>query len=209
MLIKVCGMKDAANIALLSELKPDFMGFIFYKKSPRYAFNSLSPLVVKNLPKSIIKTGVFVNAPEQEILDIASTYQLDAIQLHGQEPASMAGSLKTRGFKVLKAFHLRNTGDLNNLINYEDVCDYFLFDTPSTSHGGTGKKFNWQLLENYQGTTPYFISGGIGPEDAQTIKNLSMSMLAGIDINSRFENKPGLKNVDTIKDFLKKLNLTK
>ncbi len=202
-------MKYAANIALLSELQPDYMGFIFYRKSPRYVHGLLSPSIVSNIPGDIKKTGVFVNAPIEEILAMAEMYQLDAIQLHGQEPPALGRELKAKGFVVLKAFHLQSEEDLKNTSAYEDACDFFLFDTPSATHGGTGQKFNWQLLEAYKGTCPYFLSGGIGPEDAETIKNLSTIQPMGIDINSRFEWEPGLKNIEAIKTFIEQLEPTK
>lgn len=209
MLIKVCGMRDAANIALLSELKPDYMGFIFYKKSPRYVHGLLPPSVILDMPGGIKKTGVFVNAPKEEILAMAEMYQLNAIQLHGQEPPALSRDLKTKGYQVIKAFHLQSKKEIRNTSAYEDACDYFLFDTPSPAHGGTGQKFNWHLLEAYQGICPYFLSGGIGPEDVETIKNLSSIQPAGIDINSRFEYKPGLKDIAAIETFIKELDLTK
>lgn len=209
MLIKVCGMKYAANIALLGELEPDYMGFIFYKKSPRYVHGLLPPKIVSDIPEHIKKTGVFVNAPIDEIMSMAEIYQLDAIQLHGQEPPALGRELKAKGFVVLKAFHLQSAEDLKTTIAYEDACDYFLFDTPSTAHGGTGQKFNWQLLEAYKGPCPYFLSGGIGPDDAETIKNLSAIQPIGLDINSRFEREPGLKNIEAIQTFIEQLGLNK
>lgn len=209
MLVKVCGMRYAANIALLSELQPDFMGFIFYRKSPRYVHGLLPPRVILDIPGDIQKTGVFVNAPLEEILAMAEMYQLDAIQLHGQEPPELGKTLKDKGFVVLKAFHLQSEADLQSTTAYADACDYFLFDTPSATHGGTGQKFNWQLLEAYQGTCPYFLSGGIGPEDAENLKNLTTIQPIGIDINSRFEVEPGLKNIAAIQTFIKQLGLTK
>lgn len=207
MLIKVCGMKYAANIALLSELKPNYMGFIFYEKSPRYVHGLLPPGIISDIPGDIKKTGVFVNAPVEEILSMAEMYQLNAIQLHGQEPPALGRELKSKGFEVIKAFHLQREADLKNTIPYEDACDYFLFDTPSAAHGGTGQKFNWQLLQLYEGPCPYFLSGGIGPEDAGSIKNLRSIHPAGIDINSRFEWEPGLKNIEAIQAFIEQLDL--
>lgn len=202
-------MKYAANIALLSPLKPDFMGFIFYKKSPRYVHGLLPPAVVSDIPKPIKKTGVFVNATQEEILAMADLYQLDAIQLHGQESPTLCQDLKDLGYIVLKAFHLKNENDMAATSPYEGACDFFLFDTPSSAHGGTGQKFSWQLLEAYQGTCPYFLSGGIGPDDAKTLKNLSTIQPMGIDINSRFEREPGLKNIGAIQTFIEQLELPK
>jgi phosphoribosylanthranilate isomerase len=202
-------MKHAANIALLSQLKPDYMGFIFYKKSPRYVHDVLPPSVVSDIPKSIKKTGVFVNATRKDILSMADLYQLDAIQLHGQESPDFCQDLKELGYIVLKAFHLKNENDIYDTSKYEEACDFFLFDTPSDKHGGTGQKFNWQLLEAYKGSCPYFISGGIGPEDADSIKNLTSIRPMGLDINSRFEWEPGLKNIEAIKTFIEQLDLSK
>jgi phosphoribosylanthranilate isomerase len=198
MIVKVCGMGDTERMHQLATLPVDMLGFIFYPKSPRYVFGRIDPVEIAKLPNHIQKVGVFVNAPKDEILEMASTYQLNALQLHGSETAELCAELKAAGFTILKAFNLNIE---NNYEAYAPYCDYFLFDTPSAKHGGTGEKFDWKLLENYTGSTPFLLSGGIGPEDADAIKKINHPKFAGIDINSKFEVLPGVKDVELIKSF--------
>jgi phosphoribosylanthranilate isomerase len=200
MIIKVCGMGDTARMHQLAALPVDMLGFIFYPNSPRFVVGKITPTEIDKLPAQIQRVGVFVNATKEEILHARSTYHLTALQLHGNETADLCHELKAEGFTILKAFNL------NNKIDYEAYaphCDYFLFDTPSKQHGGTGQKFNWALLENYKGTTPFLLSGGIGPDDAEMIMKIDHPQFAGIDINSKFEVEPGIKNVEQIKEFIK------
>lgn len=202
MLIKVCGMRHAGNIAQLSLLRPDYMGFIFFGKSPRYAGEILKADVLAAIPANIIKTGVFVNASLESVLETVSRFGLDAVQLHGDESPEMCARMKAQGVKVLKAFHPKSRDDFKASKAYEAVCDYFLFDTPSVAHGGSGRKFDWALLDDYTGSVPFFLSGGIDARDLDEIRALSHPQLAGLDLNSRFEIVPALKNIPALRYFL-------
>jgi phosphoribosylanthranilate isomerase len=201
MLIKVCGMRHAGNIAQLSLLCPDYMGFIFFGKSPRYAGEILNADVLAAIPANIIKTGVFVNASLESVMETVSRFGLDAVQLHGNESPQMCGRVKAQGVKVLKAFHPKSSADFEATKAYEATCDYFLFDTPSVAHGGSGRKFDWTLLDDYTGAVPFFLSGGIDVQDLDEIKALSHPQLAGLDLNSRFEIVPALKNIPALRTF--------
>jgi phosphoribosylanthranilate isomerase len=183
MIVKVCGMGDSAIMHQHSTLKIDMLGFIFYPRSPRFVVGKIEPKEITKLPSSIKKTGVFVNAGIETILDYAKSFHLDTIQLHGNETPELCEALKAKGFGVLKAFNLTKN---NNFEAYEPYCDYFIFDTPSEQHGGTGEKFDWTLLNNYTAEIPFLLSGGIGPEDAKEVLQIQHPQMAGIDINSKF-----------------------
>ena len=201
MLIKICGLKYPENIQAVSALKPDFMGFIFYPKSPRYA----EPLDIKTLealPPTIKKIGVFVNEDIENILTIAYKYKLDGLQLHGTELVDMCRKLKKLGYLVIKAFPIAEAYNFKVTKAYEGVCDYFLFDTKTDAYGGSGVKFNWQILKGYKGETPFLLSGGIAVDDAEAIRKIEHPQFAGIDLNSKFELKPGLKNISLLKEFI-------
>jgi len=196
-------MGDTVRMHQLAILPVDMLGFIFYPKSPRYVVGKIEPDEIAKLPDYIQKVGVFVNAPKEEILKMASTYHLTTLQLHGSESPDLCRELKAEGFIILKAFNINKQ---NEYETYAPHCDYFLFDTPSAQHGGTGQKFDWSLLENYKGTTPFLLSGGIGPDDAETVKQITHSKFAGIDINSKFEIEPGIKNMRFIEIFIAEIN---
>jgi phosphoribosylanthranilate isomerase len=200
MLIKICGMGDTVRMHQLATLPVDMLGFIFYPKSPRYVVGKIDPAEIAKLPQHIERVGVFVNTNEDEINEMAESYYLTAIQLHGNESAELCRKLNNEGYHILKAFNIYNENDYEA---YTPYCKYFLFDTPSPQHGGTGKKFDWALLENYKGTTPFLLSGGIGPDDAEALKQIAHQQFAGIDINSKFEVEPGIKDVELIKEFIK------
>ena len=199
--IKVCGMKFPDNIEAIASLKPDFMGFIFYPKSPRYA-EPLDVETLKALPKSIKKIGVFVNENLENILTIGFKYKLDGVQLHGTELVEMCRELKSAGYIVIKAFPIAEAYNFKVTKDYEGACDYFLFDTKTDAFGGSGIKFNWTMLDEYLGETPFLLSGGIAADDAEAILKIEHPKFAGIDLNSKFEVKPGHKNLDLLKDFL-------
>ncbi len=198
MKIKVCGMKFRENIAEIAALKPDFLGFIFYPKSPRYAANHLVSDQLRSFDKNITKVGVFVNENLQEIKRICSEYHIGTIQLHGTESPEFCDELEQSGFQVIKAFGLNEDFNFNNLKLYEKVCEYFLFDTQSKNFGGSGKKFNWEILERYQMNKAFFLSGGIRLEDLDSIRSFRHEQLYAIDVNSGFELKAGLKNAEQI-----------
>jgi indole-3-glycerol phosphate synthase len=202
--IKVCGTKDPENIAALSQLPIDMTGLIFYEKSPRYAGSS-DPAVWQILPPSIRKVGVFVNETKENIQKRIQEYRLQMIQLHGDESPVFCKEIRALGVQVIKAFPIEETEDLKKTVFYEQACDYFLFDTKTPQYGGSGKKFNWQLLGAYSGTTPFFLSGGIDSEDAESIRQLNMPLLHAIDLNSRFEIRPGVKDIAKITSFISNL----
>lgn len=204
MLIKICGMKYPENIQAVSALKPDFMGFIFYPKSPRYA-EPLDIAALNALSPNIKKMGVFVNEDLENILTIGYKYKLDGVQLHGSELVEMCRKLKSLGYMVIKAFPIAEAYNFKVTKAYEGVCDYFLFDTKTDAYGGSGVKFNWQMLKEYKGETSFLLSGGIEADDIEAIRKIDHPKLAGIDLNSKFELKPGLKNVPLLKDFISKL----
>jgi len=201
MLLKICGLKYPENIQAVSDLKPDFMGFIFYPKSPRYA-EPLDNAVLNSLPATIKKIGVFVNEDLENTLTIAYKYKLDGLQLHGAELVDMCRELKKLGYLVIKAFPIAETYNFKVTKSYEGVCDYFLFDTKTEAYGGSGLKFNWKMLNEYTGDTPFLLSGGIALDDAEAIQKIEHPKFAGIDLNSKFEVKPGLKNISLLKDFI-------
>lgn len=202
-------MRDAANISQLSALMPDYMGFIFYDKSPRSVIGLTDPMVLMDIPAKIVKTGVFVNSSAEEILGMAKLYHLNAIQLHGSESTGLCRYLKSEGLQVLKAFHPKSEEDVKATDEYSGVCDYFLFDTPSKSHGGTGQKFDWSLLKSYKGSVPFFLSGGIELEDLSVLQELTEIKPAGVDVNSRFESAPGVKDIEKITKFIEGLRADK
>ena len=199
--VKICGLKYPGNILAVSALKPDFMGFIFYPKSPRYA-EPLDINTLNALPPTIKKIGVFVNENLENILTIAYKYNLDGLQLHGTELVDMCHELKKTGYLVIKAFPIAEAYNFKVTKAYEGACDYFLFDTQTNSYGGSGVKFNWQILKEYTGETPFLLSGGIAADDAEAILKIEHPQFAGIDLNSKFELKPGLKNISLLKEFI-------
>ncbi len=207
MKIKICGMKYPENIIEVATLLPDYMGFIFWEKSTRF-FDGVIP----DLPISIKKTGVFVNATQEEILEKVIKYNLQAIQLHGQESIEFCIALKEKinnRVEIIKVFSVIDTFDFEVLKPFESVCDYFLFDTKGKLPGGNGTTFNWKVLEKYTSKTPFFLSGGIGIEELQTVNEILKTNLPihALDLNSKFETEPALKNKITLKEFQFNLNL--
>ena len=196
-------MREIENISALAELKPDYMGFIFWAPSSRYV-ESTTP----TLPNQIKKTGVFVDATPDYIQSTIQDHHLNAVQLHGEETPAYCELIQEFGVEVIKAFSIKEQFDFSLLDSYEDRCDYFLFDTKVELPGGNGYGFDWSILHNYSSTKPFFLSGGIGPEDYKKINsllNLDLPVFA-IDVNSKFELSPGLKNIDLITPFKKQLD---
>ena len=200
--IKVCGMRTPENISGVAFAFPDYLGFIFYPKSKRFVgFEPLSD-VLSIIPDSVKKVGVFVDEAPEKVFEIYRNWNLNVIQLHGNETPEYCQQIQDSGITVFKAFSVDDQFDFEKLNAYSRVCDYFLFDTKGRLPGGSGKKFNWQLIENYKCDVPFFLSGGIGPEDIDTIRQFSHPKLFGIDINSGFEISPGLKDVEKVKNFI-------
>ena len=198
LIIKVCGMREAQNISDLSRLDIDWMGMIFWPGSKRYV--SSPPAC---LPQRLKKVGVFVDASLDDIRQHVSDYQLDIIQLHGQETPAFLEALKP--LALIKAFNIADASDLEKTKAYEGIADYFLFDTKGKIVGGNGEKFDWTVLTAYEGSTPVLLSGGIGPDDALEVKKFHHPKCIGIDLNSRFEQAPALKDIQGIQAFLKEL----
>ncbi|WP_406827193.1 phosphoribosylanthranilate isomerase [Pedobacter sp. KACC 23697] len=204
--LKVCGMRLAANIAAVAGLQPDYLGFIFYEQSPRL-ISDVSAELIKYIPAEIKTAGVFVNEELEKVKDKVNTLKLKAVQLHGSELPEYATALKLSfpDVEVIKAFGIDEDFDFSALEAYLGTVDYFLFDTKTKAHGGSGKTFNWSVLDRYTYTKPYFLSGGIDLEHTNAIKNIKDDRLYALDINSRFETEPGLKDADKIKEFIKEM----
>lgn len=216
MVIKVCGLRDEQNIRQLQQLAIDWMGFIFYADSPRNAEENddlKSLLADSTWQSSIKKVGVFVNMQIHDILHYVHDYQLDFVQLHGEESPEYCHELNTlwsissmRKAKLIKAFSVEDEDDLVRVSAYEKYCAYFVFDTKGAAPGGNGISFDWSILKKYKGITPFLLSGGIAEKDADKIRKLDLPQLYGVDINSQFEKKPGIKDVVKIQRFAQRLN---
>lgn len=193
-------MSQASNIANVAELQPDYLGFIFYDKSPR-AISNVSAELIKYVPETIKTVGVFVNEDLELVIDNVIKYKLKAVQLHGSEEPAYCEALKETGVEVIKAFGIREGFEFNLLENYLKAVDYFLFDTQTEQHGGSGKQFDWSLLKNYRLDKPYFLSGGIGLAQIEQLNEIDDDRLFAIDINSKFETEPGFKDINKLKQF--------
>lgn len=202
MRIKVCGLRYPDNIARIAALDIQMMGFIFYPSSPRYAAG-LDVRSLEAIPKKIRRVGVFVEEDMQRLLSTVRMYGLDTVQLHGEENPGYCERLRREGLSVIKAIGIAQKEDFRRAQVYRDTCDYLLFDTRSAAHGGTGRHFDWNLLADYDGPTPFLLSGGIGPRDAGTLAALNHPHLAGIDLNSGFETAPGVKDAQALEDFIR------
>lgn len=193
-------MRQGENIRAVDALGVHWMGFIFYPPSKRYV-NQLPGY----LPERAKRVGVFVNETIETILSKVALFQLDIVQLHGDESPEFCKQLADKDFKVMKAFGIGDTFPTDKIAKYEDSCHYFLFDTQTSNYGGSGRKFDWDILHNYQGNTPFLLSGGIGAEDVSALQHFSHPMCIGIDINSKFELSPALKDTQSIHKFIKSL----
>ncbi|GAB7257034.1 phosphoribosylanthranilate isomerase [uncultured Polaribacter sp.] len=229
MKLKVCGMKFTENIQQLADVNPDYMGFIFYEKSKRN-FEGIIP----EFSNSIKKTGVFVNEYTEIVISLVEEYQLDAIQLHGDESVDYINELKKQlserralfieenkqikkkknqhyisknEVEIIKVFGIKDTFDFDILKPYLNVVDFFLFDTKGKERGGNGTKFDWSVLEKYPFDKPFFLSGGIGLSDLEQVQIIAKSNLPiyALDVNSKFELEPGLKNINEVKNFKNKI----
>lgn len=204
--LKVCGMREPGNIEALTALAPDYMGFIFYEKSTRFV-GGMDPALVQMLPSGIKATGVFVNENQEEVLRIARRYQLKAIQLHGSESTDFCRCLKSQlpDIELIKAFGINDTFNFELLEQYHGFVDYFLFDTQTAAHGGSGETFNWALLKQYKLPVPYILSGGIGLDQVAQLKEIMDPRLYAVDVNSRFEISPAYKDIDQLTTFKNQL----
>jgi len=196
MKIKVCGLKYPGNVEAVTLLEPDYAGFIFYGPSPRYVGEPGTEMLAR-IPGSIQKTAVFVNADAGEISALIEKYKFDAIQLHGSESAEFCSSFR-KYVTVIKAFGISEHFDFNLLDAWGGQVDYFLFDAKTAIHGGSGESFNWALLNDYKLAIPFFLSGGISLDNLAEIKAIDHPQFYGVDLNSRFETSPGLKDIERL-----------
>lgn len=221
LIIKVCGMRDSDNIHAVEQLGVDWIGFIFHDKSPRYVsqirsragiipdYSSLKEDKDDKGKKRAKRVGVFVDDMPQNIITRVVNYNLDIVQLHGEESPVMIDNLRRTldpdihaGIKIIKAINVADKADLMRYKEYEGHADYFLFDTKTPSIGGSGEKFDWNLLHEYDGSVPFLLSGGIGPDDAERILEFHHPQFVGIDLNSLFEKEPAMKDVEKLKEFI-------
>ncbi len=198
---KVCGMRDQQNIREVLRLEPHYMGFIFYPKSPRFVGDQWS---LSEIPfGKTAKVGVFVNENLEEVINKADQYQLDFLQLHGDESATYCKELHQRGFKIIKAIAIAEKSDFEHCYAYKSWVQYFLFDTKSAQYGGTGTSFDWTLIDHYDQEVPFILSGGLTSDIKQDFP--AHWNLAFIDVNSKFESKPGYKDVSLLNQLKQNL----
>ena len=201
--IKVCGITTLKQLQQLDGLEVDYAGLIFYKNSPRYVGDKLPGSEIKNADFELKKVGVFVNPELIDVLDAIDNYGLEVVQLHGEETPEMCDDLSTE-VEVIKAFSIGpDTKDIDKLVaDYDAVCDFYLFDTADAdAKGGTGKSFDWSIFKKAKIEKPFFLSGGIGPDDAAKVSAFSHPDYFGVDLNSRFETAPGVKDMAAILKF--------
>ncbi len=202
--IKICGLKDASQILQIADMQPDFIGFIFYRNSPRYILDGLNlneqvnmQFQLSAISHPVQKVGVFVDEDIKSLIRLASEWELDYIQLHGDETPEYCEELRMLDFKLIKAFGIDEHTDWSVMEAYDEYCDYFLFDTKTALHGGSGMAFNWDLLSRYRLSKPLFLSGGIGVDDIPRIKQLAQTTAVEVvDLNSKLEISPGIKDIN-------------
>lgn len=197
--IKVCGMKYQANIKALAVLEPDFIGFIFYPPSKRFIGVEFEKQDIEHLNSAIKRTAVFVNAQFHEIVEFANLYGVKTLQLHGEETPELCNQLKQKGFSIIKAFGVDANFNFDILLNYEDYIDFFLFDTKTNEYGGSGLSFDWDILQNYRLEKPFLLSGGLSVENLAEVLKIEHKHFYGVDLNSKFEIEPGLKDIEKLK----------
>lgn len=200
--VKVCGMNNVQNVKEVARLNPDFMGFIFYPLSPRYIGDNPEMQLFGSVPDSVKRIGVFFNADNHLILEQSIQKGLNMVQLHGSESPVSCSQLKSSGLIIIKTFSIGVDFNFELLRKYIPACDYFLFDTKGEKPGGTGKKFPWAKLSEYTLDKPFFLSGGIGPEDSTLKAEIMNKGLYAVDINSRFETSVGIKDTALVKTFI-------
>ena len=203
--IKFCGLSRRCDIEAVNELKPEYIGFVFVKTSKRYVSFEKAEELKSLLDPKIKAVGVFVNEDKDVITMYADRFGLEYIQLHGKESPEYCQSLRTSGLKIIKAFSVARPKDLNHVSEYEKTCNLFLFDTKCEQYGGSGNQFDWNILHTYNGQVPFLLSGGINSHSANALKAFDHPRLAGYDLNSRFELKPGEKDPERIRIFLNEL----
>jgi phosphoribosylanthranilate isomerase len=201
MKLKVCGMRETTNISELLKLSPDFVGFIFFAKSKRDVADSLDAELLASFPNSTQKVGVFVNAELDFVKGKVEQFGLELVQLHGDESPEYCFDLKSKGINVMKVFSVGESFDFNQLETYKPYVDFFLFDTKGKERGGNGVQFEWSILKGYDQEIPFFLSGGIDLENLEQLSELKGMNLYAIDVNSKFEIEPGLKDIEKLKEL--------
>ena len=201
MKLKICGLKNLDNLLeVTGKIKPDYVGHIFYPKSKRF----IEDRATVTTPISPARVGVFVNETNEKILDFTDNTQIYTLQLHGSESPEQCQQLQKKGYRIIKAFGIDEEFDFNTLNEYKYSCDYYLFDTKSPQHGGTGKSFNWELLKKYNNNKPLFLSGGLSLENIDN--RLKDFNIYALDVNSKFESSPGIKDLDLLLQLREKLD---
>ena len=201
--IKICGMRNAENIAAIAELQANYLGFIFYEKSSRFVGNNFSIENINNLPANTKKVAVFVNEKIVKVQAIYEKYQFDYLQLHGNESVEYCEALKAKNIKIIKAFSIDEQFDFSILKAYETACDLFVFDTKGKHYGGNGISFDWHILEKYKGNIPFLLSGGIGLHNIAEALAFEHKKMIGYDLNSKLEISPALKSTEITKKIIK------
>jgi len=203
--LKICGMRDAANIREIGALNPDYIGFIFYKNSPRFVGENFE--IPDDFSNEIKRVGVFVNEPFSNLLRLVKKHSLDFVQLHGDESREYCKRIKSEGLAVIKVFRVGAEFDFAITNEYEATVDFFLFDTKGVEYGGTGKKFDWNILNNYNQNIPFFLSGGINPENSNDLDSFTGMNIHALDVNSGVEISPGRKEKSKVLSIIKKLRV--
>jgi len=196
MKIKVCGLRDAENIKAVAALQPDYMGFIFYDKSPRFV-GDLPVEALQGIPPTTNKVAVFVNESLENISKLVEKYDFDFVQLHGNETPDFCKALRNDAI-VIRAFGVNSKFGFKQLDKYKNKVDLFLFDTKTESHGGSGQTFDWNILNKYDLEVPFFVSGGLGPDNIEDALKIDHPKFYGVDLNSKFEISPALKDIDKL-----------
>ena len=207
MKIKVCGLRDADNIKAVAALEPDYMGFIFYNKTPRFV-DDIGIEILNAIPAHINKTAVFVDESAKTISALIDKYNFDFVQLHGNETPAFCKALRDQAI-VIKSFGVNNEFDFSQLSKYKNKVDLFLFDAKTDIHGGSGKTFDWDILDKYDMDIPFFLSGGLSPDNLEEVKKITHSQFYGVDLNSKFEISPGMKDIEKLEKaftMLKNIN---
>lgn len=202
--IKICGLREGPNIAAVGSLAPDYMGFIFFPASPRNCSGKPESLLAA-VPDGVTPVAVTVDMPYIELSALCARYGFTTVQLHGDESPEYCSMLQDEGLTVWKTVPAVDVSSMKEAARFDGCVDMLLFDTSCPSHGGSGRKFDWTLLSAYSGHTPFMLSGGISPTDAEEVLKISHPRLAGIDVNSRFESSPGVKDVALLTDFINKI----
>ncbi len=207
--LKICGMRESENIRAVMELEPDYMGFIFYSGSPRYVGDSFSADSISSEHAGILRVGVFVDESIDSLVALSEKCRLDMVQLHGNESPDYCRIVKERGYGIIKSFLIGDGFKFRNLEAYAELADLFLFDTKGMLYGGSGMSFDWSILEDYPFAVPFLLSGGISLDNIEKVSRIRSPKLLGIDVNSRFEIFPGLKDIDKLKALKEKLEQMK